>query len=348
MLAAVLKAPGLIELEEVPDAECPKGGALLEVKACAVCGTDIKMLQHGHKDLAYPRILGHEIVGRIIEIDRDSSLTEGDLVQVWPGITCGKCRPCQRGEDNRCHEMNILGFNQDGGFAKLLALPGQCVSKGLNLLPNGADPCISALAEPLACCINGQEMARVSKGDFVLILGAGPIGCLHALLAELSGAEKIIIVEKIPERILQISKHCRVDAISSDTIDPGESFAGVILEKTGGAGVDVILTASPEFRIDNNLHKLLAPGGRICIFSGPRPGNYEELISLRSIHYREQTITGSYGCSSQQNRKAAELLTTGMINADWIITKKTHISGIQDALSHSSKRSGLKSVVYGI
>lgn len=112
--------------------------------------------------------------------------------------------------------------------------------------------------------------------------------------------------------------------------------------------MDVILTATPEIRVDDNLLKLLAPDGRICIFSGPRQGNYEELISLRSIHYREQTITGSYGCSSLQNRKAAELLTAGKIGADWIITKRTLLSGIQEALSHSSKRRGLKLVVYGI
>jgi L-iditol 2-dehydrogenase len=348
MLAAVLKSPGLLELEDVPDAERPKGGALLEVKACAVCGTDIKMLQQGHKDLAYPRVLGHEIVGKIIEIDRNSSLAEGDLVQVWPGIACGKCRPCQRGEDNRCQEMNILGFTLDGGFAKFLALPWQCISKGTDLLPKGADPCISALAEPLACCINGQEMARISKGDIVLILGAGPIGCLHALLAELSGAEKIVVVERIHDRILQISKHSRVDAIDPEEIDSDESLASILIEKTGGSGVDVILTATPEIRVDDNLLKLLAPGGRICIFSGPMPGNYEEPISLRSMHYRELTITGAYGCSSQQNKRAVELLTSGMIEADWIITKRTPLSGIQDAMNHSSKRSGLKSVVYGI
>jgi L-iditol 2-dehydrogenase len=345
MLAAVLKAPGLIELDEVPDAECQKGGALLEVKACAVCGTDIKMIQRGHRDLAYPRILGHEIVGRIVEIDRGSSLAEGDLVQVWPGIACGKCRPCRRGEDNRCHDMNILGFNRDGGFARLLALPGQCISKGLNLLPTGADPCMAALAEPLACCINGQEMARVSKGDSVLILGAGPIGCLHALLAELSEAEQIIVAEKIPARREQISKHCRVDAISCDAIDSIESLASMLFEETGGAGVDVILTATPEIRVDDHLLKLLVPGGRICIFSGPRSENYEVPISLRSVHYRELTIAGAYGCSSQQNRRAAELLTRGIIDADWIITRRTPLSGIQDALSHSSMRTGLKSVV---
>jgi L-iditol 2-dehydrogenase len=348
MLAAILKAPGLLGLEEMPDPECPKGGALLEVKACAVCGTDIKMLADGHKDLAYPCVLGHEVVGTIAEIDKNSSLVEGDLVQVWPGIACGKCRPCQRLEDNRCRETDVLGFNRDGGFAELVAVPRQCIPIGLNLLPKNIDPCILTLAEPRACCINGQEMVRVSKGDLVLIFGAGPIGCLHALLAEFSGAEKIIVVEKLSERVLQIKKHCRVEAISADKIDSSELLASFVLGETGGAGVDVILTATPEVRVDNGLLKMLATGGRVCIFSGPKSRNYEELMNLRLMHYQELTITGSYGCSSQQNRKAVELLNTGTIKADWIITKRAPLSCIQDALSHSSKRKGLKSVIYGI
>ena len=94
--------------------------------------------------------------------------------------------------------------------------------------------------------------------------------------------------------------------------------------------------------------RLLAPGGRICIFSGPRPGNYEEQIDLRSMHYHEQMIVGAYGCSSRQNRQAVELLTTGKIKADWIITKRTTLANIEDAFRHSSQRHGLKSVVCGV
>ena len=111
--------------------------------------------------------------------------------------------------------------------------------------------------------------------------------------------------------------------------------------------MDVILTATPEVRVDSDLLKLLSPGGRVCIFSGPAPGNYEEQIDLRSIHYHELTITGAYGCSSRQNRQAVELLTSGMIKADWIVTKRTSLAGIEDAFSHSSQRTGLKSVVCG-
>ncbi len=339
----------------MPRPECPPGGALLKIVACAVCGTDVKMLQQGHRDLAYPRILGHEIVGRIVEIDRASGLKEGDLCQVWPGIACGRCGPCLRKEDNRCRNMKIMGFNFDGGFAEYMALPVQSLSRGANLLPENFDPALAALAEPLACCINGQELTGVSEGDVVLIYGAGPIGALHALLAELKGAGKVIIAEKLPERIREIEKHTRARVIDlsddlsiNPSMDRSNDLESIIQSETGGSGVDVILTATPEVKMDSAQLRLLAPGGRICIFSGPRPGNYEEQIDLRSMHYHELMIVGAYGCSSRQNRQAVELLTTGKIRADWIVTKRTALSSIEDAFSHSSQRAGLKSVVCGV
>ena len=347
MKAAVLKAPGVLELDDLPDPECPKGGALIKVLACAVCGTDVKMLQQGHRDLAYPRILGHEIAGRIVEIDSDSGLEEGDLCQVWPGIACGSCGSCLREADNRCRSMKIMGFNCDGGFAEYMALPAQSLPRGANLLPANIDPALASLAEPLACCINGQELARVSKGDAVLIYGAGPIGALHALLAELKGAGSVIIAEKLPLRIREIEKHTCARAIDQST-DQSDNLESIIQSETGGAGVDVILTATPEVKLDGKLLRLLAPGGRICIFSGPRPGNYEEQIDLRLMHYHELMIVGAYGCSSRQNRLALELLKTGKIKADWIITKRTTLADIEDAFSHSSHRAGLKSVICGV
>jgi len=351
MKAALLKAPGVLELDDIPDPICPKGGALLEILACAICGTDVKMHEQGHRDLALPRVLGHEMVGKIVEMDKgpgsskgnhsQEGLNVGDNVQIWPGIACGKCPSCLRGDDNRCPSIKIMGFNCDGGFAQLLALPKESFSGGVNLLARGADPALAALAEPLACCINGQEQARVCQGDRVLIYGGGPIGAMHALLAEHKKAEKIIVAERLPARIDLLSKHTSAKVIDSSKESGRAALAGEI----GKAGVDVILTATPGVRVDGDLLKLLSPGGRICVFSGPAPGNYQERIDIRSIHYKEQTITGAYGCSSRQNRQAVELLTGGMIRADWLITRKTNLARIEDAFYHSSQRDGLKSVV---
>ena len=341
MKAAVLKAPGVMELDDYPDPVTPKGGALLEILACAVCGTDLKMREHGHRDLDLPRVLGHEMVGRIAEMDADSFLVEGDIVQLWPGIVCGKCRSCLSGADNRCPSVKIMGFNCDGGFAQLLALPGESFPGGVNLLPGNVDPALAALAEPLACCINGQEQACVGQGERVLIYGGGPIGALHALLAELHGAEKIIVAERMPGRIRELKRHT-----SAVVVNPAEESGKALLAaEIGREGVDVILTATPKVRVDGYLQKLLSPGGRVCIFSGPAPGNYQEMIDLPSIHYHELTICGAYGCTSRQNQQAVELLTSGKIKAGWLITKRTNLAGIDDAFLHSSQRKGMKSVV---
>jgi L-iditol 2-dehydrogenase len=341
MKAAVLKAPGVMELEDYPDPATPRGGVLLEILACAVCGTDLKMREFSHRDLDLPRILGHEMVGRIVEIDADSCLAQGDRVQIWPGIACGRCRPCRRRSDNLCSEIGIMGFNCDGGFAQLLALPRQSLSGGLNLLPLGADPCLAALAEPLACCINGQEQAAVHRDDRVLIFGGGPIGALHALLAEYRGCEKIIVAERMPHRIALLEKHTK--AIVVDLAEGSGKAA--LAEEIGREGADVILTATPGVRADGDLLKLLSPGGRVCIFSGPAPSNCRELVDIASIHYHELAIAGAYGCTSRQNRQAVEILTSGKIKADWLITKRTNLDGIEDAFSHSSERRGMKSVV---
>lgn len=344
MKAAVLKTPGTLELEDLLDPQCPQGGALIRVKACSVCGTDVKMLQKGHRDLVYPRVLGHEIVGRVVEIDEGQEIREGDLVQVWPGLACGKCRPCLRGRDNECEKMKILGFNRDGGFAELIALPRESISRGLVPIKGCANPDIISLAEPLACCINGQELTRVSESDAVLIIGGGPIGCLHALLAELRGAEMIIVVEKLEGRIRRIKRHTDYRVVDASGSLP-EILQDAVATETEGKGVDVILMATPEVKVDNSLLKMLAPGGRICIFSGPRQGDYEQVIDLKSMHYRELTMVGAYGCSSRQNRMAVELLSSGKIKADWIVTRRTSLSEIADAFDHASERKGMKSVV---
>ena len=321
----------------MPDPHCPQGGVLLGVKACAICGTDVKMVQQGHRDLRYPRVLGHEIVAEVLEIDRDYGIAVGDRVQVWPGIACSPCRPGLRGDDNRCLNMGILGFNRDGGLAEMVALPKECLPRGLNVLPPEADAGRITLAEPLACCLNGQEQASVRKGDVVLILGGGPIGCLHALLAELLGAEKVIVAERLENRLRLMNEHTRAKAVLP------EALASTVAGETSGLGVDVILIAAPNLDVSSDLLKLLAPGGRLCLFSGP--GSRVGPIDIRQMHYRELTIAGAYGCSSRDNRIAVELLASGAIDADWILTKRATLENIQDALNHSSQRRGLKSII---
>jgi L-iditol 2-dehydrogenase len=233
--------------------------------------------------------------------------------------------------------MKILGFNRDGGFAEVLALPPQSLKRGLNLLPEGADPAIYALTEPLACCVSGQEAARVSEGDVVLILGGGPIGLLHAMLARSAGCDEVIITEKLPQRISLAGDFA--DRVVDVRFEP---LADAVAVETEGLGVDVILAATPEADIDPYVIDLLAPRGRVCVFCGPRGGGIPD---LRMVHYRELSIVGTYGCSSRHCRTAVQMIASGEIKPGRIITMRAPLGSIGEALDHARGRVGLKAVI---
>ncbi|MGD0816926.1 MAG: alcohol dehydrogenase catalytic domain-containing protein [Methanomassiliicoccales archaeon] len=337
-----MRAPRELVLEDIPVPSCPPGGALVKVEACSICGTDVKMLEHGHKDLRYPRVLGHEIVGRVVELDVETGdAAIGDRVQVWPGISCGNCRPCLRGNDNQCESQGILGFNVDGGYAEYVALPtGNVHHGGLNRVREGDDPVLLSLSEPLACCLNGQILTKVSEGDRVLILGGGPVGAIHSILAKQRGAEKVIISERMPNRVAMLS-----DRVGRVIDTSSEDLAKAVMDETDGKGVDVILPATPEVRVDDALLNLLAPNGRLCVFSGPKKGEYEAPINVRTMHYRELTMVGAYGCSSSHDREAVRLIRSGDVDLSWIITHRCHLKDVQGAIEHTTMRRGMKSVI---
>ena len=315
---------------------------MVKVEACSVCGTDVKMLEHGHKDLRYPRILGHEIVGRVVDLATDvEGLAIGDRVQVWPGISCGECRPCLRGNDNQCESQGILGFNVDGGYAEYVALPsGNVQHGGLNRVEHRVDPVLLSLAEPLACCLNGQRLTNVSNGDRVLILGGGPVGAIHSVLAKQRGAEKVIVSEKMPNRVDLLRN--RVDKIIESS---AEDLTKAVMDETDGKGVDVILPATPEVRVDENLMDLLSANGRLCVFSGPRKGEYDAPINVRTMHYRELTMVGAYGCSSSHDREAVGLIRSGQVDLGWIVTHRCGLKEVHGAIDNTSMRRGMKSVL---
>jgi L-iditol 2-dehydrogenase len=159
-------------------------------------------------------------------------------------------------------------------------------------------------------------------------------------LAKYRGADKVIVAERMPNRVKMLRGH--VDRVI-DTAS--EDFAKAVIEDTDGKGVDVILPATPEIRVDDAMLRLLAPNGRLCIFSGPRKGEYEAPINVRSMHYRELTLVGAYGCSSYHDREAVRLIRSGETDLSWIVTKRCHLNDVQGAIDHTTMRQGMKSVI---
>lgn len=342
MKAAILKAPGHLMLDEVATPLCPDGGIVVKTQACSICSTDVKMFQRGHRDANYPRILGHEVTGVVVESHTQGDMFQaGDRVQIYPGICCGHCPACRRGIDNQCEHIGIIGFNHDGGFAEFLVVPPQSVAgDGVNLIPEGVSYEEAALTEPLASCLNGQQLAGVTEGDTVLILGAGPIGLLHAMLARVRGASRVLVAERLPSR-LSMAGMADID----QKIDINrESTEAVVKEETGGRGVDVILVACSGAMV-SSLPELLAPRGRLCLFSGLPPETAQIPLDTNLIHYKELTIVGAYGSTAAQNSAALRLIASGKVPVAWLITKRLPLGEIEEGMEYVANREGLKAVI---
>lgn len=202
MKAALFRRPHDMQLETVPDPVLQPGDMLLRMKSAAICGTDIRIYR-GRKTrgVRLPSILGHEFEGEIVEAGGHTNWSTGDRVAVCPALPCGICRHCSAGFENICPRLTAYGYELDGGFAELIRVPKAFVEAGhLYRLGKDVASTTAALAEPLACVINGQDNLGLSGGETVAVLGTGPIGLLHVMLARQRGADKVIAVQRSAHR----------------------------------------------------------------------------------------------------------------------------------------------------
>ena len=197
MKAAVLKGIENLEMEDISRPTPSPQEILIKVKACSICGTDIRVYHHGHKHMRFPRIIGHELSGEIVEIGkRVEGHKLGEKVAIAPAIPCGRCHYCRRGMQSMCINLTAIGYHYDGGFAEFMVVPEDAVRNGcVNTIPPELSFEEAALAEPLACAINGQQLSQISLGNTVVVVGAGPLGCIHLQLAKAKGASRTILVE---------------------------------------------------------------------------------------------------------------------------------------------------------
>ena len=340
MKAAVLEKPGHLVTKEISDPSCPVGGVVVKVLASQVCSTDLHMWQRGHPALRCPRILGHEIAGVVAEVTKEvEGVKIGDKVQVYPGISCGACRFCRQGRENLCPSIKILGFSVDGGFGQYLALPEKAIKNGcLNLVSHPLSTAEAAMAEPLACCLNGLEKAAMSPGETVMILGAGPIGCLFAMVEEhRRGSGKVILLEKDSARISQARQGLEVDLLDTNEVEVVEA----VMELTKGQGADVVVTCFREAALEYPLVRLAAPGGRVLMFSGLSADKGVVPTDLNAVHYRELALIGAYGCTSIQCKRALDLMVDGL-DVNWLISQNVDLQGLEESFSALSSRKVMK------
>ncbi len=346
MRAAVIEKIGIIDVLEVPDPELLPESMLIKVEACAVCGSDIRIFRKGDPRASFPRIVGHEIAGVIKETGtKIKKFNTGDRITVAPGHGCGKCKYCLNGMGNICiNPEPSVGYASSGGFAQYIVPPVNVVKNGfVNRIADNLSFEEASMAELLACCINGQEKAKVRKGDTVLIIGAGPAGCMHIELARARGAKKVILTQRSKPRLLMAKEKFKPDLIIAGE---GQGVIDKVKEETDGLGADVVIVAAPSPQAQESALSMVAPGGRVNFFGGLPKDNKMITIDANNIHYTEYSITGASSSLGRQNKEALDLISQRKINAKEYITHRYSLDQIVSAFDAVENKKALKAVIF--
>lgn len=339
MKAAVLTNPGELRVQEYEKPRAGTGEIVIKIRAAAICGTDIRMWKNG---INQGHILGHEVAGEVSEIGEGvTTYAVGDRVAVAPNIGCGICDACVSGKTHLCKDYYAFGIQINGAFAEYMRIPADAVRQG-NVYKLNASVSFeqSSVVEPFSCVYNAFEGYRVNPGDAVLIIGAGPIGYMHAVLAKMAGAGLVVLNDLSQERL----DYCQKLLPGLQTYC-GNDLKGYIMNQTDGKGLDVCVTACPSPKAQASSFDLMGMFGRICFFGGlPGDGNLVPL-NTNQIHYKHLVVTGSSRSSVSQYRKCMRLLEKGVVNLDNIVTNRFSLDEIQEAFTFSANANGLKSVI---
>ncbi len=277
MLQVKLYEPGRFESGEVPNPAMGEGEALVRIRRIGVCGTDLHAYRGRQPFFSYPRVLGHELAGEIVEIGpNDRGLSTGDRVAIEPYLACGSCRPCRAGRYNCCSSLQVMGVHRDGGMQEWLSVPVSLLhgSRTLSLEQ-------LALIETLGIGYHAVERGEVQAGEWVVVVGAGPIGLAVIQFALLAGAQ-VIAVDVSPSRrdfCRQLGVEYTVDA----TVDP----LVAVTEITGPELAHCVFDATGNLEAMGASLQYAGPGGRV-VMVGLAIGSYT--VDDPLFHRRELSL----------------------------------------------------------
>jgi L-iditol 2-dehydrogenase len=241
-----------------------------------------------------------------------------------------------------CRQTQGIGITRDGGFAEQVTIPAPAVERGnLIKLESTIDPISATLIEPLACVLRGQQKVDVRVGDTVLVAGAGPVGLLHIALASASGASLIVCSEPSERR-----RDAAIRAGATDAVDPlNVDITEYIADLTGGAGIDVVITAAPVAQLQTMAVELAAVGGRVLFFGGLPKTRPTIEINSNTVHYREISIWGTTASTNENCREAATLINRRVLDLAWLITDILPIADYASAINKVQDTSAIKVVL---
>lgn len=342
MRAVVYHGQMDVRAEDIPYPECGEGEFLVKVDGCAVCGSDMKAYKFGNPRMQPPITMGHEFAGTIVESRSDADYGLGDLVVMATSVACGECGYCQRGWRNLCANVRPMGFGYNGGMAEYVVIPQSAIDGGHVIkVPTSIDPLHASLAEPVSCAVNACENANVKSGDSLLVMGAGPMGILNALVAREFGVSKIIMSEINPARLAQCISFGFDRLINPDEDD----IETVIKNETAGMGVDVVIVAAPAAFPQQQALSLVRKRGYVCLFASLPAGNSELTIDSRIIHYNEIRLVGTSDSTPEHVQRAVDIIDSDSFPADRVVTHTMPLTEFERAIELMTSGEALRVVL---
>jgi len=331
MKAAVIKEPGKIVVEEVVAPAPGAGEVLLTVDACALCGTDQRVLK-GEKHVDVP-IVGHEISGTVAAVGEGvGNIKIGERYAVQTVIGCGDCPMCAIDRQNLCENgFKAIGYQWDGGFADQMVMPAEGVKQGCLIpLPESMSAEAGTLIEPLSCCVNGMRCIPLEEMDSVAVFGGGIIGVLNGLVAKARGAKKVVIFDVAQDRLnllesLGLPFDGFVNSRESNPVEWIKAF-------TNGRGADAVVVAASVKQLVPVGLEMLARDGHLSIFAGMPKSNPVEPLDLNLIHYPELHIHGANSSVQRDYIEACELIGSGKVDAEKLVTHTFSLDDFNEAV----------------
>ncbi len=322
---------------DLPTPHAGPGELVLRNQVCGVCGTDVHIYhgEPGSADVNPPVVLGHEYSGEVVEVGEGvTGFAVGDHVTVDPNIYCGHCAYCQNGKKQLCPSMEAIGVTRDGGFAQYSRIPASQAFKLEPTVPWEA----AAMAEPLACCLHGIDLAGIQVGDKVCVVGGGAIGLLMVQLAKLSGASQIVLSEPNEKRRqvgLQLGANAAIDPTRPDA---QEAFAQVL-----DGGANVVIECVGNVPAVKSAFQFAGKGATVLLFSVPKVDATFDL-PLFDVYKKALTIKGSF-VNPDTHARAVALINSGKVDFGPIITHRFTLDQLPEAIAMQMSDASIKVVV---
>lgn len=313
----ICSLPGKFEYKEAPKPGLVADKAIVKIKRVGICGTDIHAFEGTQPFFNYPRILGHELAGELIEIDNAPGFRTGELVTIIPYFSDQTCIACRMGKPNCCANLSVFGVHEDGGMREYIELPSKYLIHGQGLTLDEL-----ALVEPLAIGAHGIKRAQVRAGEFVLVVGAGPIGLAAMEFAKIAGGN-VIALDINKSRLLFCKDKLRIKY----TIDGSEAnITNKLMKITGGDMPTTIIDATGRLAAINNGIKLLAHGGRYVLV-----GLQKEAFSFShpEFHKREATLMSSRNATREDFDFVISSIKAKIIHPEKYITQRVEFADLK-------------------